>query len=102
MPGAERWALQKRGRSEPVSDFGGQSEALEGGQQAGHALLKALRLPRVARRGHYRHIDVGPHQRNDVPHLHPDFLPTQKRRQPGVMSARSSPPTPEHSSFVNY
>lgn len=53
----------------PVGDLCREFQAPEGGQEALHALLKALRLPRIAGRRHDRHIDVGPHQRYYVAHL---------------------------------
>ncbi len=46
----------------PVGDFCREFEAPEGGQKSGHALLKALWLPRVPSRRHYGHIHVGAHQ----------------------------------------
>ena len=53
----------------PVGDLGGQPEAPERRQQAGHALLEALRLARVAGRRDDGHADARAHQDHDVVHL---------------------------------
>ena len=49
-------------RAMPVGDVRGQAQLPEGSEEAGDALLKLLRLPRVPSSGHDRHIDARLHQ----------------------------------------
>ena len=65
-----QYCLKAASTDSPVCDLCRELETPEGGQQAGHALLKAFRLPRIPGRRHNGNVDVGAHQRYYVTHLH--------------------------------